>query len=167
VRVVVAPDSFGGTLDAGAAAEAIAAGWRRAAPADELRLLPVSGGTGSVVRPAPGRPWLGLDAELDLADLAVTGQESFDWRSLRDTVIPTVAGAAAARGLPCLVLAVTVSVGRREAASVGVDSAYAIADDTRDRGPSAGEPAGGDAWGDDPAGALAALAQRVAARWSR
>ena len=47
MRVVVAPDSFGGTLSATEAAAAIAEGWRRAAPHDELELLPVAdGGTG-------------------------------------------------------------------------------------------------------------------------
>jgi hypothetical protein len=49
VRVVTAPDSFGGTLAATVAAEAIAVGWRRAAPDDDLALLPVAdGGTGFV-----------------------------------------------------------------------------------------------------------------------
>ena len=47
MRVVVAPDSFGGTLSATEAAAAIAEGWRRAAPGDELQLLPLAdGGTG-------------------------------------------------------------------------------------------------------------------------
>jgi glycerate kinase len=44
VRVVVAPDSFGGTLSAVEAAEAVAAGWHRAAPRDELVLRPLSDG---------------------------------------------------------------------------------------------------------------------------
>lgn len=44
MRVVIAPDSFGGTLSAGQAAEAIAAGWRESAPADVLTLLPLSDG---------------------------------------------------------------------------------------------------------------------------
>jgi len=49
VRVLIAPDSFGGTLTAAEAAEAIAAGWRDAAPADELVLRPLSdGGPGFV-----------------------------------------------------------------------------------------------------------------------
>lgn len=49
MRVVVAPDSFGGTLSAVEAAEAIAEGWRAAAPDDELLLLPLSdGGPGFV-----------------------------------------------------------------------------------------------------------------------
>ena len=44
MRVVIAPDSFKGTLTAVDAAEAIAAGWRAGRPDDELRLLPMSDG---------------------------------------------------------------------------------------------------------------------------
>jgi glycerate 2-kinase len=44
VHVVIAPDSFTGTLTARQAAEAIAAGWRTAAPHDLLTLLPLSDG---------------------------------------------------------------------------------------------------------------------------
>jgi len=44
VRVLIAPDCFTGTLTAGRAAEAIAEGWRRSAPQDELTLLPLSDG---------------------------------------------------------------------------------------------------------------------------
>ncbi|MDT7580879.1 MAG: glycerate 2-kinase, partial [Pseudonocardiales bacterium] len=69
----------------------------------------------------------------------------------RGAPVPAVAGVAAARGVPCVVLAGQVLVGRREAAAVGVDAAYAV-------------DAAGAA---DPAGALAALAEKVAHRWSR
>lgn len=49
VRVLIAPDDFKGTLTAVEAADAIAAGWRSAAPQDELTLLPLSdGGPGFV-----------------------------------------------------------------------------------------------------------------------
>ncbi|MBO0851563.1 MAG: glycerate kinase, partial [Pseudonocardia sp.] len=49
MRVVIAPDSFGGTLSATQAAQAIAEGWRRVAPADQLTALPLAdGGTGFV-----------------------------------------------------------------------------------------------------------------------
>lgn len=44
MRVLIAPDSFTGTLTATQAAEAIAAGWRRQAPDDQLGLLPLSDG---------------------------------------------------------------------------------------------------------------------------
>jgi glycerate kinase len=49
MRVVIAPDKFAGTLTAVEAAEAIAAGWRRHAPDDELDLVPMAdGGPGFV-----------------------------------------------------------------------------------------------------------------------
>ncbi|MBW0117019.1 glycerate kinase, partial [Pseudonocardia abyssalis] len=103
------------------------------------------------------RDLVGLDAALDTADLAVTGEGSFDWQSLRGKLVTTVARGAADRGIPCLVLAGQVSVGRREAGAAGVDSAYSVAED-----------AGGvEASMADPSGTLAALAARVARQWSR
>ena len=49
MRVLVAPDKFAGTLTAVEAAEAIADGWRRQAPDDELDLAPMAdGGPGFV-----------------------------------------------------------------------------------------------------------------------
>ena len=49
MRVLVAPDAFGGTLTAVEAAAAIAAGWHEVAPGDELDLAPLSdGGPGFV-----------------------------------------------------------------------------------------------------------------------
>lgn len=44
VRVLVCPDSFTGTLSAAEAAEAVAAGWQRTSPGDELVLRPLSDG---------------------------------------------------------------------------------------------------------------------------
>ena len=44
MRVLVAPDCFTGTLTAAEAAEAIASGWQRHAPADSLDLCPLSDG---------------------------------------------------------------------------------------------------------------------------
>ncbi len=44
MNILIIPDKFKGTLGAGAAAEAIARGWRRARPADSLTLLPMSDG---------------------------------------------------------------------------------------------------------------------------
>ncbi len=49
MRILVAPDGFGGALTAAQAAEAIAEGWHRRAPADELDLAPMAdGGPGFV-----------------------------------------------------------------------------------------------------------------------
>lgn len=47
--VVIAPDSFKGTIAAAAAAQALAEGWRSERPADDLRLRPMAdGGEGTV-----------------------------------------------------------------------------------------------------------------------
>ncbi len=49
MRVLIAPDKFRGTLTASEAASAIAAGWRRARPGDDVRLLPMAdGGEGTL-----------------------------------------------------------------------------------------------------------------------
>ena len=44
MRVLIAPDKFAGTLTAVEAAEAIAEGWRRRAPDDDLELVPMADG---------------------------------------------------------------------------------------------------------------------------
>ncbi len=98
-----------------------------------------------------------LPAAVDRADLVLTGEGSFDFQSLRGKVVSGVAAAAAERGVPCLVLAGQVSVGRREAAAAGVEAAYAVAEE-------AGSVA---AALDRPADRLADLAARVARQWSR
>ena len=49
LRLVVAPDSFGGALDSVAVAKAIAAGWSRVRPADEILERPMAdGGEGTL-----------------------------------------------------------------------------------------------------------------------
>jgi glycerate kinase len=98
-----------------------------------------------------------LDEALEQARLAITGEGSFDWQSLRGKLITAVAAGAAERGIPCLVLAGQVGVGRREAGAVGVEQSYAVAE-------HAGSVAAAMA---DPAGTLAALAADVAGQWSR
>lgn len=96
---------------------------------------------------------VGLDAELDRADLVVTGEGSFDTQSLRGKLAAVVAAGAAERGVPCLVLAGQVRLDPREAAAAGVQ-AFAVA-----------EHAGSvDAALADPAGTLAALAEHAAER---
>jgi glycerate kinase len=54
VRVLLAPDCFGGTLTALEAARAVARGWRAARPADELVLLPLSDGGPGFLDVMPG-----------------------------------------------------------------------------------------------------------------
>lgn len=139
MRIVVVADAFGPGLAGPAAAAAIVAGWRAAAPEDQLTVLGGAADLGPV---------------LAHAELVVVGGASLDWSTLRDSVFTAVAGAALERGVPCVVLAGAVGVGRREAAAIGVDAAYAVDDPP---GPAPGTPAC----------ALAALAERVARRWSR
>ncbi|MBP2331158.1 glycerate kinase [Kibdelosporangium banguiense] len=102
------------------------------------------------------RDLTGLDKAMADAQLVLTGEGSFDWQSLRGKLVTSVASAAAERGLPCLVLAGQVSVGRREAAAAGIEAAFAVV-----------EHAGSvEAAFADPAGTLAELARSVASQWS-
>ena len=93
---------------------------------------------------------------VEATDLVVTGEGSFDWQSLRGKVISAVAAVGLEVGRPVIVVAGQVLVGRREALSIGVESAYAVA----------GDPAGVTVALADPAGSLAARTQRVARTWS-
>ena len=57
LRVVIAPDSFKGSLDAADVAEAIAAGWRSRRPDDVLELMPLAdGGEGTLDALGHGLP---------------------------------------------------------------------------------------------------------------
>lgn len=66
MRVLIAPDKFAGTLTAVEASDAIAAGWARRAPDDELDLAPMAdGGPGfvDVLHAALGGELLGVTVE--------------------------------------------------------------------------------------------------------
>ena len=67
-----------------------------------------------------------------------------------------MAAVAATALQPCVALAGRVLVGSREMRALGVESAYSVAD-----------LVGEEAASRDPAGSLAALAERVARTWSR
>jgi glycerate kinase len=57
LRVVIAPDSYKGSLDAAAVAQAIAEGWRSVRPGDDLVLLPqADGGEGTLAAVASAIP---------------------------------------------------------------------------------------------------------------
>ncbi|MDQ3937819.1 MAG: glycerate kinase, partial [Chloroflexota bacterium] len=62
MRVLIAPDSFKGSLDPLAVARALADGWRRARPTDDIRLIPLAdGGEGTLEAiKAAGGAWLEL-----------------------------------------------------------------------------------------------------------
>ncbi len=101
------------------------------------------------------RAAVGLDEALDDCDLVVTGEGSFDFQSLRGKLPAMVAAAAAERGVPCLVLAGRVDVGRREAAAAGVDALFSVAEQVGGVEQAMAQSAVG----------LRALASRVARQW--
>lgn len=96
----------------------------------------------------------GLAEQISRADLVVTGEGCLDWQTLTGKVVSGVAAMATEHGVPCVVLAGRVEVGRRETAALGVASAYSVEELV-----GAAEP--------NPAQALRALAARVATSWSR
>lgn len=99
---------------------------------------------------------VGLADRVTAADLVVTGEGAFDPTSLSGKVVSGVAALAAGHALPCVVLAGSVSVGRREAGAAGIEATYSLVE-TVGRERALGEPAT----------ALAELAARVARQWSR
>jgi glycerate kinase len=99
---------------------------------------------------------VGLPERARRADLVVTGEGAFDFSSGSGTVPYAVARVAADALQPCIALAGRVFVSSREMRTLGIESAYSVVD-------LVGEPASVA----DPAGSLAALAERVARSWSR
>lgn len=100
---------------------------------------------------------IGLEAELDRADLVITGEGSFDHQSLRGKVVAGIANGARDRGVPCVVLCGRNETGYREAASAGVTETYALTDHFGSEETAMAEPARG----------LRELAGRLAGQWSR
>jgi glycerate 2-kinase len=99
---------------------------------------------------------VGLPERARRADLVLTGEGSFDFSS-RSGKVPYGVAAVAANALqPCIVLAGRVLVGSREMRALGVESAYGMVDLVGEQASFA-----------DPAGSLAALAERAAGTWSR
>lgn len=103
------------------------------------------------------RELTGLDAELESADLLITGEGSFDHQSLRGKAISGLAGAARDQGVPCVVLAGRVTTGRREQGVAGVTEAHALVDHFGNVEAALAEPVRG----------LHELAGRLARQWSR
>jgi len=99
---------------------------------------------------------VGLPARARSADLVVTGEGAFDFSSRSGKVPYGVAEVAAAAVRPCIALAGQVLVGAREMRALGIESAYSCVELVGEERSLA-----------DPAGSLAALAERVARTWSR
>lgn len=99
---------------------------------------------------------VGLLERARRADLVITGEGAFDFSSSSGKVPYGVAKVAAEAVQPCIALAGQVLVGSREMRTLGVESAYSMVD-----------LVGKEASFADPAGSLAALAERAARTWSR
>ena len=99
----------------------------------------------------------GLEQALDDADLAITGEGCFDHQSLRGKVVSGVAAAAMERGLPCVVAAGRVTVGRREMLAAGVTRSVSLAEHFGSVEEAKNRPAEG----------LRQLGARLARQWHR
>ncbi len=99
---------------------------------------------------------VGLAERIRGAGLVITGEGAFDFSS-RSGKVPYGVAQLCAEGLaPCIALAGQVLIGSREMRTLGVESAYSLVD-----------LVGEDRAFADPAGSLAALAERTARTWSR
>src|SRR3954463_15888301 len=150
-KVVIAPDSFKGTLGAASAAAALAAGWREGRPDDEVLTLPLAdGGEGTLEalgHDQPGSSW---------RSVPVSGPDGRPvdaaWLLLPDgTAVVEMARAA---GLPLLERPDPMGASTR---GLGELLAAVVADP---RVPGVMLPLGGSATTDGGTGALAALGAR-------
>jgi glycerate 2-kinase len=99
---------------------------------------------------------VGLPAKARRSDLVITGEGAFDFSSRSGKVPYGVATVAAEALQPCIALAGQVLIGSREMRAVGIEAAYSVVDLVGEEASYA-----------DPAGSLAALAERTARTWSR
>ena len=153
MRVLIAPDSFKGTLTSVAVARALAEGWRRARPADELHLAPLAdGGEGTLVVIEAAGGW--QRAEADARD--PLGRPVLAPWLVRDDRAAAVVEMAAASGLS------RVGADERDAAgatSSGTGDLLRAALDAGIRDVILG--IGGSATTDGAAGLLAALGASI------
>ncbi|MFC7533414.1 glycerate kinase [Actinoplanes sp. GCM10030250] len=156
LRLDAALESFAGVLE-------------KAFGAENLTTAPgggAAGGIGAALIALGGRVTsginlvtnlIGLDAELDAADLVITGEGSFDHQSLRGKVVAGIAAGARDRGLPCVVLAGRNETGYREAAAAGVTETHTLVEHFGSVEMALAEPARG----------LRELSAGLAEQWSR
>lgn len=99
---------------------------------------------------------VGLADAIASADLVITGEGSFDEQSVRGKVPSGVARVAQEAGVPCVVIAGRVSLGRRQAAAYGIDATYSLV-----------AHAGESRAMSEAADALREVAAQVAREWAR
>lgn len=97
---------------------------------------------------------IALAASAARADLVVTGERAFDLSAGSGLIVTGVAVVAGSVVRPCIALADRVLVGARETRALGLESAYSVRDLVGDSGTG------------EPAGDVAAAAERVARTWS-
>jgi glycerate 2-kinase len=150
MRVVIAPDSFKGSIGAGAAAAAIATGWRQVRPDDEVVELPLAdGGEGTLEVLAMAAP----ASRRHTADVSgpATARVAATWLELPGN--GAVIELAAAAGLPLLAAPAPLT-----AHSFGVGELLGLALDAGAR--HVDVALGGSACTDGGTGILAALGAR-------
>lgn len=97
-----------------------------------------------------------LDGQISATDLVVTGEGGIDFSSLRGKVVAFVAGRAQELARPCIAVTGYSKVGRREAATAGIDEIYSLVDAVgRERALA------------QPAAAVRRVAATAARDWSR
>ena len=95
LRVVVAPDSFGGALDSVGVAAAMARGWRSARPDDEIIMIPMADGGEGTLAAIAAAMGNGIDRRA-VETIDPLGREiSADWLALDDGATGFVEMAAA------------------------------------------------------------------------
>jgi glycerate kinase len=99
---------------------------------------------------------VGFGDRLGSSDLVLTGEGSLDWQSLHGKAVAGVAAAALEHGVPAVVVAGQVFLGRRETMSLGLSGCYAVAE----------TPEQVEAAMADPVGTLTERVARVARTWS-
>lgn len=99
---------------------------------------------------------VGLADSIVGASLVVTGEGSFDEQSVRGKVTSGVARLAQDAGVPCVVVAGRVGLGRRQVAAYGIDATYSLTD-------HAGEQRAMS----EPAEVLREVSERIAREWAR
>lgn len=153
MRVLIAPDSYKGSLTSVEVAEALAAGWRRARPGDEAVLAPLAdGGEGTLVAVEAAGGWRRREA---IVRDPLGRQISAPWL-LRDDGLAAVVEMAAASGLSRLAPGELDAAG---ATSAGTGDLLRAVLDEGVRDVVMG--IGGSATTDGGAGLLAALGARV------
>jgi glycerate kinase len=157
LRVVVAPDSFGGALDSVAVADAIAAGWLRARPTDQLMRAPMAdGGEGTLAAVAAALGDRAVRRSAGVHD-ALQRPVQAEWLLL-DEGRTAFVEMAAASGLAQLAIAERTSASARVATTRGTGELLLAALDAGVSSVVLG--LGGSATSDGGAGMLSALGVR-------